>query len=160
MNRPRPIFLLSALAFGYAFLYLPILSLIVYSFNDSRLVTVWGGFSTKWYAELLANEQMLEAAWLSLRIAAINATLAVLLGTLAGLALTRFGRFRGRTAVSAADDRAAGDAGRITRAVLAAAVRRPGTAARLARKVAASLPSPSPMSPSARPMSRWWCSRA
>jgi putrescine transport system permease protein len=99
MKRP-PLFRLSVLVFGFAFLYVPILSLIVYSFNESRLVTVWGGFSTKWYGELLRNEQVLNAAWLSLKIAAINATGAVVLGTLAGLALARFGRFRGRTLLS------------------------------------------------------------
>lgn len=88
---------LSALVFGFAFLYVPILSLVVYSFNKSRLVTVWGGFSTEWYAKLLGNDQILQAAWLSLRIAAINATGATILGTLAGLALARFGAFRGRT---------------------------------------------------------------
>lgn len=88
---------LSFLVFGFAFLYIPILSLIVYSFNRSRLVTVWGGFSTEWYGKLLENEQILDAAWLSLRVAAVNATGATLLGTLAGLALARFGRFRGRT---------------------------------------------------------------
>ncbi|HOB21011.1 MAG TPA: putrescine ABC transporter permease PotI, partial [Candidatus Atribacteria bacterium] len=81
----------------FLFLYAPIIILIVYSFNASRLVTVWGGSSTKWYGELLRNEQLLAAAWLSLRIAFFNATGAVLLGTLAGLALARFGRFRGRS---------------------------------------------------------------
>ena len=96
MNR-RSWFLVTALILGYCFLYGPILSLVVYSFNESRLVTVWGGFSTKWYGELLRNEQILSAAWLSVRIAAINATLAVVLGTLAGHALARFRRFRGRT---------------------------------------------------------------
>jgi len=85
------------MAFGFAFLYIPILSMIVYSFNESRLVTVWAGFSTKWYVELVQNEQILNAAKLSLRIAAINATGAVMLGTLAGLALSRFRRFKGRT---------------------------------------------------------------
>jgi len=94
----RPFALFSALAFGYAFLYLPIFSLIVYSFNESRLVTVWAGFSTKWYGELLRNDQILSAAWLSLKIAFMNATGALILGTLAGLILARFGRFRGRTA--------------------------------------------------------------
>ncbi|MGH8175473.1 MAG: ABC transporter permease subunit [Steroidobacter sp.] len=93
-------FRLSALVFGFAFLYIPILSLIVYSFNKSRLVTVWGGFSTQWYGRLFANEQILNAAWLSLKIAAINATGAVVLGTLAGLALARFGKFKGRTLLS------------------------------------------------------------
>lgn len=96
MNGQRPLFAFSLLAFGYAFLYLPILLLIIYSFNESRLVTVWAGFSTKWYIELLHNEQILSAAWLSLRIAVMNATAAVVLGTLAGTALARFGRFRGR----------------------------------------------------------------
>jgi putrescine transport system permease protein len=93
-------FRLSVLIFGFAFLYIPILSLIVYSFNKSRLVTVWAGFSTQWYGRLLDNDQILDAAWLSLKIAAINATGAVILGTLAGLALARFGRFRGRTLLS------------------------------------------------------------
>ena len=84
------------MAFGFAFLYVPIVSLIVYSFNESKLVTVWGGFSTKWYGELLRDEQILGAAWLSLRIAVVNATGAVILGTLAGFVLARMGRFRGR----------------------------------------------------------------
>jgi putrescine transport system permease protein len=88
--------LYSVLVFGYAFLYIPVLLLIIYSFNESRLVTVWSGFSTKWYAALLENQQLLDAAWLSIRIAATNATLAVVLGTLAANALIRRGRFRGR----------------------------------------------------------------
>jgi len=95
MKRRFPL-LLTILVFGYAFLYGPILSLIVYSFNESRLVTVWGGFSTKWYGELLRNEQLLGAAWLSVKIAATTATGAVVLGTLAAMALVRFKRFRGR----------------------------------------------------------------
>ncbi len=90
-------FLSWALWFGYAFLYVPIALLIVYSFNESRLVTVWSGFSTKWYAELIHNDTLLDAALLSFQVAAVSATLAVLLGTCAGLALVRFGRFRGRT---------------------------------------------------------------
>lgn len=90
------VFRLLALVIGFAFLYVPILSLVVYSFNESRLVTVWGGFSTQWYGRLLENQQVLDAAWLSVKIAAINATGAVVLGTLAALALVRFGRFRGR----------------------------------------------------------------
>lgn len=101
MNQRTPVFRIAALVFGFAFLYVPILSLIVYSFNKSRLVTVWGGFSTEWYGKLFENEQILSAAWLSLRIAAINATGAVILGTLAGLALARFGKFRGRTLFAA-----------------------------------------------------------
>lgn len=95
--RRSSLFLFTALAFGYAFLYLPILLLIVYSFNESRLVTVWAGFSTHWYGELFRNQQLLGAAWLSLKIASVNASFAVVLGTLAGLALVRFRRFRGRT---------------------------------------------------------------
>jgi len=95
VNR-RPIFVPAMMTLGFLFLYVPILLLIVYSFNESRLVTVWGGFSTKWYGELFRNEQVLDAAWLSFKIAAMNATGATILGTLAGLALARFGRFRGR----------------------------------------------------------------
>ncbi|HEY5758274.1 MAG TPA: ABC transporter permease subunit [Steroidobacter sp.] len=93
-------FRISVLVFGFAFLYIPILSLIVYSFNKSRLVTVWGGFSTQWYGRLFDNRQILDAAWLSVKIAATSATGAVILGTLAGLALARFGKFRGRTMLS------------------------------------------------------------
>jgi putrescine transport system permease protein len=96
----RPFLQFGLLAFGYGFLYVPIISLVVYSFNVSRLVTVWGGFSAKWYGELLHNEQILSAAWLSLRIATMNATLSVVLGTLAALALVRFGKFRGRVLFS------------------------------------------------------------
>lgn len=100
MKRRPAYFTLSALAFGYAFLYIPLVSVIVYSFNNSRLATVWGGFSTRWYGELLRNEQVLDAAFLSLRIAVVTATLATVLGTMAGMALARFGRFRGRTLFS------------------------------------------------------------
>ncbi len=100
MNRKRSRFLLSVLAFGYAFLYIPLLSVMFYSFNDSQLATVWGGFSTRWYGELFKNEQILDAALLSLRIAVTAATLATVFGTMAGLALTRFGKFRGRTLFS------------------------------------------------------------
>jgi len=100
MNAKRSYFLITALAFGFAFLYVPILSLIVYSFNASKLVTVWAGFSTKWYGALLQNEQILQAAWLSVRIAFVNASFALCLGTLAGFVLARFGRFRGRFALT------------------------------------------------------------
>ena len=96
MNANRSYFLVTAMAFGFAFLYIPILSLIIFSFNASKLVTVWAGFSTKWYGALLQNEQILQAAWLSVRIAVVNATFAVCLGTLAGFVLARFGRFPGR----------------------------------------------------------------
>lgn len=80
----------------YAFLYAPIAFLVAFSFNDSRLVTVWAGFSTRWYAALWHDPALIEAALLSLRIAAMSATLAVLVGTTGGYALARFGRFRGR----------------------------------------------------------------
>lgn len=92
--------LILALAAGLAFLYLPILALVAYSFNDSRLVTVWGGFSTRWYGALLANQPLLDAAWLSLRLALVSASLSTGLGTLAALALARHGRFFGRTLFS------------------------------------------------------------
>ena len=96
MNR-RPIFLFTMLCFGFAFFYIPILSMIVYSFNESRLATVWGGFSTKWYVSLFSNRQVAAALILSLQIALISATIATILGTMAGIALARFTRFRGRT---------------------------------------------------------------
>src|SRR5690606_14443740 len=88
---------------GLAFLYVPIVSMIVFSFNNSRLVTVWDSANSptlKWYVALFSNDQILGAAWLSFQIAAIAATGAVILGTLAGLALTRFAPFRGRTLLS------------------------------------------------------------
>jgi len=95
VKRPST-FVLTAMGFGFAFLYVPIVLVVFYSFNDSRLVSVWGGFSLRWYAELFRSGEVLEAALLSLRIAAASATLATALGTLAGLALARMGRFRGR----------------------------------------------------------------
>jgi len=93
----RARFAFGMLAFGYAFLYLPIALVIVYSFNESRLITVWSGFSLKWWHALFANEAMLQAAWLSLRIALVSATGAALLGLAAGYALVRAPRFPGRT---------------------------------------------------------------
>jgi putrescine transport system permease protein len=93
-------FIVSVLAFGYAFLYIPLVLVVVYSFNDSRIATVWGGFSTRWYGELLRNEQILDAAFLSLRIALTSATIATIFGTMAGIALARFRRFKGRTLFS------------------------------------------------------------
>ncbi|NCF74209.1 MAG: ABC transporter permease subunit [Gammaproteobacteria bacterium] len=95
--RRRSRFILSALAFGYAFLYIPLISVVIYSFNDSSLSAVWGGFSTRWYSELFRNTQVLDALFLSVKIAVTSATLATILGTMAGLALARFGRFKGRT---------------------------------------------------------------
>jgi putrescine transport system permease protein len=96
----RPVFLVTMLCFGFAFFYIPILSMIVYSFNGSRLATVWGGFSTKWYGELFNNRQIMRAALLSLKIALVSATFATILGTMAGIALARFRVFRGRTLFS------------------------------------------------------------
>jgi putrescine transport system permease protein len=92
----RARFAFTVLCFGYAFLYVPIALVIAYSFNASRLVTVWAGFSLQWWQALLHNEAMLSAAWLSLRIALVSATLSVLLGLAAGYALAR-ARFPGRT---------------------------------------------------------------
>jgi putrescine transport system permease protein len=89
-------FLITVLCFGFAFFYIPILSMIVYSFNASRLATVWGGFSTKWYQSLLSNQQVWDALILSLKIALVSATIATILGTMAGIALARFTKFRGR----------------------------------------------------------------
>jgi putrescine transport system permease protein len=85
---------------GMAFLYAPIALLVVYSFNASRLVTVWAGFSTRWYAALLQDDQMLDAVWVTLRVGLLSATAATLLGTLAAVALVRAGRFRGRALFS------------------------------------------------------------
>jgi putrescine transport system permease protein len=83
---------------SFAFLYAPIGLLILYSFNASKLVTVWGGFSTRWYVSLLQNDQLIAAAWTSLKVAVVSGLLATVLGTLAAIALARRGRFRGRTA--------------------------------------------------------------
>lgn len=94
-DRASPL-LISILCIGIAILYIPILVLIGYSFNASSLVSVWGGFSTSWYRELLHNDQVLDAAWLSLEIGFVVSTGAVILGTLAAVSLVRFRRFRGR----------------------------------------------------------------
>ena len=101
MNRGnRSAFLITTTCFGLAFLYIPIILLIVFSFNKSKLVPVWGGFSTRWYKVLFESEEIWEAVALSLKIATVNACFATILGTLAGLALVRFGRFKGRTLFS------------------------------------------------------------
>ncbi|MGO7033664.1 ABC transporter permease, partial [Rhizobium ruizarguesonis] len=81
---------------GFAFLYLPIVLLVIFSFNESKLVTVWGGFSTKWYVSLMSNQALLDAAWVTLRVGLLSATLATILGTMAALTLVRYTRFRGR----------------------------------------------------------------
>ncbi|MEO0358165.1 MAG: ABC transporter permease subunit [Pseudomonadota bacterium] len=89
-----------SLTLGFAFLYLPILLVMVYSFNESRLVTVWGGFSTKWYGELFADERFLRAAWVTFYVAFASASIATVLGTMAAFTLVRGRRFRGRTLFS------------------------------------------------------------
>ncbi len=89
-------FLPLAVLLGFVFLYAPIISLVVFSFNESRLVTVWGGFSTRWYGELLRDRQILNAAWISLQVAVASATLATIIGTLGAFVLTRFNQFMGR----------------------------------------------------------------
>jgi putrescine transport system permease protein len=93
-------FNIASLAIGLAFLYLPILVLVIYSFNASRLVTVWGGWSLRWYREFFNDRAMIDAAWMSVRVAATSATIATVLGTLAALALSRGQSFRGRTLFS------------------------------------------------------------
>jgi putrescine transport system permease protein len=97
--KSRALFSRTLLVFGLVFLYVPILSMVVFSFNNSRLVTVWDSANSptlKWYSALMSNDQILGAAWLSIQIAMIAASGAVILGTLAGVTLTRFGAFRGR----------------------------------------------------------------
>lgn len=101
MRRSLSGFNLVSLAIGIAFLYLPIVILVIYSFNASRLVTVWGGFSTRWYGELFRNEALMDAASVTLRVALASSVAATVLGTLAALALVRWGRFRGRTLFTA-----------------------------------------------------------
>jgi len=99
-NGKRSVFLISMLSFGIAFLYVPMIMLVIYSFNKSKIVPIWGGFSTKWYGVLFESPEIWEAVSLSLRIATVNACFATILGTLAGLALVRFGQFKGRTLFS------------------------------------------------------------
>ena len=101
MQRGASPFNVASVALGLAFLYLPIAILVIYSFNASRLVTVWGGWSLAWYRALLHDDAMLQAAWTSLRLAALSASAATVLGTLAAVALARFGSFRGRILFSA-----------------------------------------------------------
>src|SRR5664279_1963190 len=104
MNGRRSFFILTSLAFGFAFLYIPILSMVVFSFNASKLVTVWDSANSptlKWYYALLNNEEILDAAWISLKVAVINASGSVILGTLAGFGLARFQQFRGRFTLNA-----------------------------------------------------------
>jgi putrescine transport system permease protein len=104
MNQRMSYFILTCMSLGMAFLYIPILSMIVFSFNASKLVTVWDAAHSptlKWYVSLLNNEEILDAAWISAKVAVINATGAVILGTLAGFGLARFRQFRGRFLLNA-----------------------------------------------------------
>jgi putrescine transport system permease protein len=100
MRKGLTAFNLVALTLGFSFLYIPIILLVIYSFNASRLVTLWGGWSTKWYFELFNNQQLLDAAWVTARVAVLSASVATILGTMAAIALVRHGRFRGRTLFS------------------------------------------------------------
>lgn len=96
MRRLSP-FNIVSMTLGFAFLYIPIVLLVVYSFNAGKSVAVWAGWSTKWYGAVFANEQLLHAAWVTLRVALISASIATILGTLAALVLTRYGRYKGST---------------------------------------------------------------
>jgi len=89
-----------SLTLGFAFLYIPMIILVIYSFNAGKLVTVWSGFSTKWYGELIQNEAFLNAAWVTLKVAVVSSTFATVLGTMAAYVLVRAGRFTGRTLFS------------------------------------------------------------
>ncbi|MBT8153205.1 ABC transporter permease subunit [Epibacterium ulvae] len=89
-----------SLTLGFAFLYIPIVILVIYSFNESKLVTVWAGFSTKWYGELLRNDAFLNAAWVTIKVAVVSSTFATVLGTMAAYVMVRGGRFFGRTLFS------------------------------------------------------------
>jgi putrescine transport system permease protein len=96
MNSTWSRFNITSVTLGFAFLYLPIVLLVIFSFNASKLVTVWGGFSTKWYVSLFHNQGLMDAAWVTIRVGLISASVATVLGTLGALALTRYTRFRGR----------------------------------------------------------------
>ncbi|HWV51842.1 MAG TPA: putrescine ABC transporter permease PotI, partial [Pseudorhodoplanes sp.] len=101
MQRRTSPFNIVSVVLGLVFLYVPIAILVIYSFNDSRMVAVWGGWSLRWYRALLEDSAILQAAWVSIRVAFMSACLATVLGTLAALALVRMGRFRGRLPFSA-----------------------------------------------------------
>lgn len=100
MNSTWSRFNIVSITLGFAFLYLPIVLLVVFSFNASKLVTVWGGFSTQWYGTLFRNQGLMDAAWVTARVGVLSASLATVLGTMAALALTRYTRFRGRVLFS------------------------------------------------------------
>ncbi len=100
MSRRFSWFNATSLTLGFVFLYLPILILVAYSFNQSKLVTVWAGFSTKWYGELFQNQAFMDAAIVTLKVAVVSSTIATILGTMAAYVLVRLGRFKGRTLFS------------------------------------------------------------
>ena len=100
MRRGSSAFNIGSLVLGLGFIYLPIVLLVFWSFNASKLVTVWGGFSTKWYASAFQNEALMDAAWVTLRVGLISASLATVLGVLAAITLAKVGGFRGRTLFS------------------------------------------------------------
>jgi len=147
MNTTWSRFNLTSIVLGFAFLYLPIVLLIVFSFNESKLVTVWGGFSTKWYVSLFQNKGLMDAAWVTARVGLISATISTVLGTLAALTLTRYTRFRGRVLFSG---------------MVFAPLVMPEVITGLSLLllfIAASGRSCSPTSPSPCASWRWWCSR-
>lgn len=96
MGRKWSFFNIASVFVGFSFLYIPIIVLVIYSFNESQLVTVWGGFSTKWYRSLFQNKGLIDAAWVTLSVALLSAAMATVLGTLAAVALSRYTRFHGR----------------------------------------------------------------
>ena len=100
MNTTWSRFNIASIVLGFAFLYLPIVILVIFSFNASKLVTVWGGFSTQWYSSLFRNQAFIDAAWVTIRVGLLSATIATVLGTMAALALVRYTRFRGRVLFS------------------------------------------------------------
>ena len=100
MNPTWSRFNIASIVLGFAFLYLPIVILVIFSFNASKLVTVWGGFSTQWYSSLFRNQAFIDAAWVTIRVGLLSATIATVLGTMAALALVRYTRFRGRVLFS------------------------------------------------------------
>ena len=100
MRKGPSLFNIVSVTLGFAFLYLPIVLLVIYSFNAGRNVAIWSGWSTKWYVAMIQNQQLLDAAWVTLRVGLLSATIATVLGTMAALALVRHGRFFGRTLFS------------------------------------------------------------
>ncbi len=100
MRKGPTLFNVVSITLGFAFLYIPIILLVIYSFNAGRNVAIWAGWSTRWYVAMLQNQQLLDAAWVTLRVALLSASIATVLGTLAAIALVRHGRFAGRTLFS------------------------------------------------------------